>query len=106
MEQDQNGNVIVARVLAGSTIDEENLMHPGDVILEVNGVNVGSAEELTEIVSHSESTLQFRIASKNDSDQILKPQQVRAILGRLFAKVIEVYFTKYPENQKTVWCFI
>ncbi|KAK7590237.1 hypothetical protein V9T40_001850 [Parthenolecanium corni] len=83
VEQDQNGNVIVARVLAGSTIDEENLMHPGDVILEVNGVNVGSAEELTEIVSHSESTLQFRIASKNDSDQILKPQQyyVRALFN-------------------------
>lgn len=77
VEEDSNGNVIVARVLAGSTIDKQNLMHPGDVILEINGVNVGSAEELTEIVIHSESTLQFRIATKNDSDQTLKPQQVR-----------------------------
>lgn len=57
-------------------------MHPGDIILEINGVNVESAEKLMNTVSECKSTLQIRIASKNDSDQMVKPQQVSQKLFR------------------------
>lgn len=57
-------------------------MHPGDIILEINGVNVESAEKLMNTVSECESTLQIRIAYKNDSDQTVKPQQVSQKLFR------------------------
>lgn len=76
MEQDANGNILVARVLAGSTIEKEGLMHPGDVILEVNGAGFDSPEELMQLISECKSTLQIRIAYKNDSEQVPKTQQV------------------------------
>lgn len=76
VEQDENGNLIVARILAGSSIDKTNSLHPGDVILEVNGVNVMTPEDLMHEVSQSKTTLQFRIAPSTDVDQSLKSQQV------------------------------
>lgn len=96
MEQDENGNVIVARVLAGSTIDKENLMHPGDVILEVNGVNVKSAEELKETVSECKSTLRIRLASKNDPDLTVKTQQVG----------VENYFVRLIQSLRILRSFV
>lgn len=68
--------MIVARILAGSTIEKANILHPGDVILEVNGVNVITPEDLMHEVSQSRSTIQFRIAPTNETDHNIKPQKV------------------------------
>jgi len=62
VEQDENGNLIIARILAGGTIDKQGLLKKGDVILEVNGERVKSPEDLMNEVSRSKDTLQFRIA--------------------------------------------
>lgn len=62
VEQDENGNLIVARILAGGTIEKQGLLKKGDVILEVNGERVDSPEDLLNEVSRSKDTLQFRIA--------------------------------------------
>lgn len=70
----------MARVLAGGTIEKTSALHPGDVILEVNGVNVITPEDLMHEVSQSKSTLQFRIAPSNEVEQTLKPQQVLDLL--------------------------
>lgn len=77
VEQDENGNLIVARILADSTVDKAKILHPGDVILEINGISVVTPEELMDEVAQSKSTLQFRIATNNDSEINLKPQKVR-----------------------------
>jgi S1-C subfamily serine protease len=80
VEQDENGNLIVARILAGSTIDKTKILHPGDVILEVNGTNVFSPEDLMQQVAESKTTIQFRISPAADTDHSLKSQQVSCFL--------------------------
>lgn len=77
VEQDENGNLVVARILAGSTIETAKTLHPGDVILEVNEVNVITPEDLMHEVSQSKSTIKFRIAPTGEADHAFKPQQVR-----------------------------
>lgn len=46
VELDEHNQLMVARILAGGVIDKQGLLHPGDVILEVNGVPVTSPDEL------------------------------------------------------------
>ena len=85
VEQDENGNLLVARILAGSTIDKTQILHPGDVILEVNGINVFSPEDLMEQVARSKTTIQFRISPATQSDHTLKWQQVSSFFVRFIA---------------------
>lgn len=46
VELDEHDQLVVARILAGGVIDKQGLLHPGDVILEVNGVVVTSPDDL------------------------------------------------------------
>lgn len=57
-------------------MEKTNILHPGDVILEVNGVNVMTAEDLMHQVIQSKSTIQFRIAPTSEADHAFKPQKV------------------------------
>ncbi|XP_065226509.1 protein PALS2-like isoform X1 [Planococcus citri] len=75
VEQDENGNLIVARILAGSAIEVSKVLHPGDVILEVNEVNVITPEDLMHEVSQSKNTIKFRIAPTGEADHGFKPQK-------------------------------
>ncbi|XP_022160059.1 MAGUK p55 subfamily member 6 isoform X2 [Myzus persicae] len=75
VEQDENGNLIVARILAGGTIDKQGLLKKGDVILEVNGERVESPEDLLNEVSRSKDTLQFRIAPGFSQKNTIQTQQ-------------------------------
>lgn len=52
VELDDHNQLMVARILSGGVIDKQGLLHPGDVILEVNGVPVTTPEELQMQVSH------------------------------------------------------
>lgn len=80
VEQDENGNLIVARILAGGTIDKQGLLKKGDVILEVNGERVESPEDLLNEVSRSKDTLQFRIAPGFYHKNTIQTQQVSLIM--------------------------
>lgn len=43
--------MVIARILHGSSIDRQGMLHTGDVILEVNGQEVGSSpHELQEML--------------------------------------------------------
>lgn len=75
VEQDENGNLIVARILSGGTIEKQGLLKIGDVILEVNGERVESPEDLLNEVSRSKDNLQFRIAPGFYHKNTIKTQQ-------------------------------
>uniref|UniRef100_A0A8D8TPW5 MAGUK p55 subfamily member 6 n=1 Tax=Cacopsylla melanoneura TaxID=428564 RepID=A0A8D8TPW5_9HEMI len=66
VEQDDNGNLIIARIMAGSLIDKQGVLKVGDVILEVNGENVNSPEDLQIEVVKSDGNIQFTIAPQGD----------------------------------------
>lgn len=40
--------IVIARILAGSVIDKQGLLHVGDTILEANGVEITTPEQLQE----------------------------------------------------------
>lgn len=51
VEVDDHNQLVVARILAGGTIDRQGLLNKGDVILAVNSVEVHTPEDLqSEIV--------------------------------------------------------
>ncbi|KAL1458054.1 hypothetical protein WDU94_008229 [Cyamophila willieti] len=74
VEQDDNGNLIIARIMAGSLIDKQGVLKVGDVILEVNGENVNSPEDLQIEVVKSDGNIQFTIAPQGDDNVLtMKP---------------------------------
>ncbi|KAG8330381.1 MAGUK p55 sub member 6 [Homalodisca vitripennis] len=75
VQVDENGNLVVARVLAGGVIERQGLLHPGDVILEVNSVNVSSPDELQFEVNKAKENVTLRIAPNTDNLPSLKTHQ-------------------------------
>ncbi|XP_034251713.1 MAGUK p55 subfamily member 6 isoform X2 [Thrips palmi] len=70
VQVDDNGNLLVARILTGGLIAEQGTLHVGDVILEVNGYPVGSPEMLQERIAYSKESITFKVApAKEDNIQ-------------------------------------
>uniref|UniRef100_A0A1I8MZR1 Guanylate kinase n=1 Tax=Musca domestica TaxID=7370 RepID=A0A1I8MZR1_MUSDO len=61
VEVDEHKQLVVARILAGGVIDKQGLLHPGDVILEVNGTPVHTPEDLQVEVSRAKENLTLKI---------------------------------------------
>lgn len=58
----KDGNDLhIARILAGSTIAKQGLLHVGDIIKEINGQEVGDPEHLQEIMSKCSGSITFKI---------------------------------------------
>ncbi|CAG2217792.1 unnamed protein product [Mytilus edulis] len=58
---DENFNLRIARVLAGSVIDKQGMLHVNDIIKEVNGIPVATPEQLMDIIRVAESEITFKI---------------------------------------------
>lgn len=61
VEVDEHNQLVVARILAGGMIDRQALLHPGDVILEVNGVRVSSPEQLQDQILLAKESVTLKI---------------------------------------------
>ncbi|XP_062546841.1 protein PALS2 isoform X2 [Armigeres subalbatus] len=61
VELDEHDQLVVARIIAGGMIDRQGLLHPGDVILEVNGVQVNTPEELQTEISRAKESVTLKI---------------------------------------------
>jgi MAGUK p55 subfamily member 2/6 len=68
VEMDDNDQLVVARILAGGMIDRQGLLHPGDVILEVNGVPVTTPEELQSEISFAKENVTLKIGPNLDEE--------------------------------------
>uniref|UniRef100_A0A1B6CDZ8 MAGUK p55 subfamily member 6 n=1 Tax=Clastoptera arizonana TaxID=38151 RepID=A0A1B6CDZ8_9HEMI len=68
VEEDENGNLIVARILAGGTIDKQGLLQKGDVILEVNSKPISNPEELMHFIGllSEKDSVTLKIAPSNE----------------------------------------
>lgn len=75
VQLDENDNLVVARILAGSTIDRQGLLRPGDVIFEVNGVPVATPEDLQMEVSKAKENVTLRIAPSSENDKTARHHQ-------------------------------
>ncbi|KAK6622858.1 hypothetical protein RUM43_008705 [Polyplax serrata] len=82
VEEDENGNLVVARILAGGMIDKQALLSKGDIILEVNGIAVTSPEDLITEIAKSRDTVTLKIApSFDDTSAITGLQNGKVVNG-------------------------
>lgn len=68
VEVDEHKQLMVARILSGGMIDRQGLLHPGDVILEVNGVPVSTPEGLQEQISLAKESVTLKIGPSLDEE--------------------------------------
>lgn len=61
MEVDENKNLVVARILEGGVIDKQGLLHVGDVILEVNGIDVCTPEDLQTEIARAKDSVTLKV---------------------------------------------
>ena len=78
VEVDEHKQLVVARILAGGVIDKQAMLHPGDVILEVNGSAVHTPEELQVEVSRAKENLTMKIGPNVEEEM----KSARLTMGR------------------------
>lgn len=67
VRQEDDGRVVVARVMTGGVVDVQGLLHVNDQILEMNGQPVQSAAQLQQMMRRcNDSLIQFRIVPSFD----------------------------------------
>ncbi|XP_019887736.2 MAGUK p55 subfamily member 2 isoform X3 [Ooceraea biroi] len=62
VQVDESGNMIIARILGGSTAARQELLRTGEVILEVNGKKVRDPEELQQAIQDAKENLSLKLA--------------------------------------------
>lgn len=74
MQVDESGNLIIARILGGSTAARQRLLRIGEVILEVNGKTVHNPDELQQAIHEAKENLFLKLAPgiANDGSRPLK----------------------------------
>lgn len=58
---DEHGQLIVARILAGSAAAKQALVSVGDVLLEVDGVQIDSEDQLKEAVAKPNDRITLKV---------------------------------------------
>lgn len=61
VEVDNNNQLVVARIIAGGTIDRQALLRQGDIILEVNGKAVSTPEQLQNEILQAKENITLKI---------------------------------------------
>lgn len=68
MQVDESGNMIIARILGGSTAARQGLLRVGEVILEVNSKQVRNPDELQQAIQDAKENLSLKVAPGIASD--------------------------------------
>ncbi|XP_076374128.1 protein PALS2-like isoform X4 [Tachypleus tridentatus] len=59
----EGDNLVIARILSEGIIDRQGLLHVGDIIMEVNGVEVHTPQQLQEQLKDINGSITFKIMS-------------------------------------------
>ncbi|XP_053550457.1 MAGUK p55 subfamily member 2 isoform X3 [Bombina bombina] len=89
----EGGELVIARILHGGVIDQQGLLHVGDVIREVNGKEVGSDPQALQEM--------LREASGSVVLKILPSYQEQHPLRQVFVKC---HFSYDPSNDSLIPC--
>ncbi|XP_042866332.1 protein PALS2-like isoform X4 [Penaeus japonicus] len=86
VREDENGYLVIARIMAGGSIDRQGLLHVGDAICEVNGVEISSLQQLHEEVAKCRDSVTLKVLpalhdppTPNQVTSTLHPDATRAI---------------------------
>lgn len=85
----ERGEMVIARILHGSSIDRQGMLHAGDVILEVNGHEVGSnPHELQELLRDCSGSIALKVLPSYRETPA--PPQVRLLQTRSYSVVLSL----------------
>ncbi|XP_049961522.1 MAGUK p55 subfamily member 7 isoform X8 [Schistocerca serialis cubense] len=75
---EQTGKIVIARIMHGGAADRSGLIHVGDEVCEVNGINVEgkTPNDVLKILQASEGTITFKLVPA-DSKSGLRESKVR-----------------------------
>lgn len=71
--EDEHGQLVVARILAGGAVAQQGLLGPGDVVLEVNGKHVNSPNQLQEECAKAGDHITLKVGPNNHLRPLVKP---------------------------------
>lgn len=63
VQQEDSGQLVVARILGGGSVDRQGLLRVGDLILEVNGTPVTTPEDLQTEISKAHDTVTLKVGA-------------------------------------------
>ena len=75
IKQNDDGQIIIGRVLKGEKADLSGLIHPGDIIERINDVDLTdyTAEEVIKLVGKTQGSLDIVILPQNNTIQTIQP---------------------------------
>ena len=73
VREDESGYLIIARIMAGGSIDRQGLLHVGDAICEVNGVEVSLTMTVTSLLisKNSFNVSVFLMATTHQGSEVI-----------------------------------
>lgn len=92
---EETGKIVIARIMHGGAADRSGLIHVGDEVIEVNGINVEgkTPADVLLILQDSEGTITFKIVPSEDK------------LGARESKVrVRAHFDYEPEGDPYIPC--
>ncbi|XP_025093286.1 MAGUK p55 subfamily member 6-like isoform X1 [Pomacea canaliculata] len=75
---DEKDDLVIARILQGSLIDKQGLLHVNDIVREVNGIPVCTPEQLMEVIMDSDPSITFKVVPSYHNKVDAKPLYMRA----------------------------
>ncbi|KAK9872916.1 hypothetical protein WA026_020268 [Henosepilachna vigintioctopunctata] len=69
IQVNENGNLVIARIIEGGMIEKQSLLHVGDVILEVNGIPVKSPEELQSEILKCKDSVNLKVGQGSPTSE-------------------------------------
>ncbi|XP_055859000.1 MAGUK p55 subfamily member 7 isoform X5 [Episyrphus balteatus] len=92
---EDTGKIIIARIMHGGAADRSGLIHVGDEVIEVNGINVEGKTpgDVLQILQNSEGTITFKLVPSDGKG------------GQRESKVrVRAHFDYNPENDPYIPC--
>lgn len=86
VQQDDGGQLVVARILGGGSVDRQGLLRVGDLILEINGNSVSTPEDLQTEISKANDTVTLKVGASG-----IRPTHANVIEGLPSGKKLSCY---------------
>lgn len=95
MTEDEHGQLVVARVLAGGAVAQQGLLGPGDVVLEVNGSRVSSPDQLQAECARSGDHITLKVGPNNHIHPVANPINKLTVSILFYSRFINLFFFKF-----------
>lgn len=100
----ERGEMVIARILHGSSIDRQGMLHTGDIICEVNGQEVGtSPQELQELLKACSGSILLKVLPSYRETPALPQVRKQSCFLCNFLPEGNHHWLAYVYNIKYLW---